>query len=220
MSLSRVSSVATRVAVRSVAARSFCAPAALISQSSQRQSNQQSNKQSNSNGFRYVAGVAAALLSGSVVVAACEQVIEQKKGGDVDYTALRTDLENLLEKEGYDDGSYGPILVRLAWHSAGTYDRHKKKFGTFTTTTAEKKRFFSCARFARAGARCNTRLLSLLYLPGCQCRCIHIFLTPLFDVKTRDSIHGIQMELSSRKSISKRTFFVGRRFLRFLSRVY
>jgi cytochrome c peroxidase len=30
----------------------------------------------------------------------------------------------------YDDGSYGPLLVRLAWHSSGTYDKKKGKFGS------------------------------------------------------------------------------------------
>jgi peroxiredoxin len=39
-----------------------------------------------------------------------------------DYDAVRNSIKNLLHQPEYDDGSAGPVLVRLAWHSAGTYD--------------------------------------------------------------------------------------------------
>lgn len=30
---------------------------------------------------------------------------------------------------GYDDGSYGPVLLRLAWHASGTYDKETNTGG-------------------------------------------------------------------------------------------
>jgi len=42
--------------------------------------------------------------------------------GDVDYAAIRQELHNLMDNPSWDDGSLAPILIRLAWHSSGTYD--------------------------------------------------------------------------------------------------
>ncbi|KAF2812610.1 cytochrome c peroxidase [Mytilinidion resinicola] len=39
-----------------------------------------------------------------------------------DYTSVRAAILALLARPEYDDGSVGPVLVRLAWHSASSYD--------------------------------------------------------------------------------------------------
>ena len=49
-----------------------------------------------------------------------------------DYKAVYKSIASALEEnaEGYDDGSYGPVLVRLAWHASGTYCKETKTGGS------------------------------------------------------------------------------------------
>ncbi|CAG8749800.1 15460_t:CDS:2, partial [Acaulospora morrowiae] len=39
-------------------------------------------------------------------------------------------IADILEDNDYDDGSYGPILLRLAWHASGTYDKNTNTGGS------------------------------------------------------------------------------------------
>jgi catalase (peroxidase I) len=47
-----------------------------------------------------------------------------------DYERVAKDIEAIMEKPGWDDGSLGPVLVRLAWHASGTYDKQSKTGGS------------------------------------------------------------------------------------------
>ena len=43
----------------------------------------------------------------------------EKKDYQAVYNAI---AHRLVEVDDYDDGSYGPVLLRLGWHASGTYD--------------------------------------------------------------------------------------------------
>jgi len=43
------------------------------------------------------------------------------------YSLIASRLD---EKDDYDDGSFGPVLVRLAWHCSGTYDKETNTGGS------------------------------------------------------------------------------------------
>lgn len=38
-----------------------------------------------------------------------------------DYNKVKEDIKAILKKPDYDDGSLGPVFVRLAWHASGTF---------------------------------------------------------------------------------------------------
>mmetsp|Transcript_13006 Transcript_13006/g.21302 ORF Transcript_13006/g.21302 Transcript_13006/m.21302 type:complete len:312 (+) Transcript_13006:122-1057(+) len=46
------------------------------------------------------------------------------------YDAVRKAIASRLEDPAWDDGSWGPVLVRLAWHASGTYDKHTHTGGS------------------------------------------------------------------------------------------
>ena len=42
--------------------------------------------------------------------------------------------KRLVEHDDYDDGSYGPVLLRLGWHASGTYDKETGTGGSNGST--------------------------------------------------------------------------------------
>jgi len=55
-------------------------------------------------------------------------------GGYKREEELRAAITNILENYDWDDGSIGPVLVRLAWHTSGTYCDKTKTGGSTGAT--------------------------------------------------------------------------------------
>jgi len=49
---------------------------------------------------------------------------------NVDWESLEGELLRFMKRPGHDDGTLGPLLLRLAWHSSGTYDARTKTGGS------------------------------------------------------------------------------------------
>jgi cytochrome c peroxidase len=127
-------------AVRVAPLRAFSVFAAQSKQSN----NHNNGANSKSQPFRAAAAIAA--LS-TVTLFAVNQAKndgkkEEKKdekktvGGVpvVDWAAVRRAIVDILDDENYDDGSRGPLFVRLAWHAAGTYCMRTKTGGSHGAT--------------------------------------------------------------------------------------
>jgi len=68
-----------------------------------------------------------ALLGGALVA---YMVGSSLTGSSVDYDAVRAEIADRMDDENWDDGSWGPVLVRLAWHASGTYCTTAKNGGS------------------------------------------------------------------------------------------
>ncbi|KAI9262933.1 heme peroxidase [Helicostylum pulchrum] len=57
--------------------------------------------------------------------------IVKSNSKNIDYQQVYNDIAELLDSNpDYDDGSYGPVLLRLAWHSSGTFNKEDGNGGS------------------------------------------------------------------------------------------
>jgi len=93
-------------------------------------SNTNSNDYSNST--TYSNKLLASVAFGSALT---YLVLSQENEADaatatVNYDDVRKAIAEKLDNLDYDDGSFGPVVVRLAWHAAGTYDKNSHTGGS------------------------------------------------------------------------------------------
>jgi len=65
------------------------------------------------------AGRAFGLGALAVGVAGVAAAFADAKHSVGDYDAVRADIIELLDDNDYDDGSWAPTMIRLAWHASG-----------------------------------------------------------------------------------------------------
>ncbi|KAG0231727.1 heme peroxidase [Actinomortierella wolfii] len=85
-------------------------------------------------------------------VAAAAAPAETKKE-PLDYQKVYNAIAELLEDDNYDDGSYGPVFIRLAWHASGTFDKNFNNGGSWGATMRFKPEASSGANSGLAIAR-------------------------------------------------------------------
>ncbi|KJE93520.1 hypothetical protein CAOG_08766 [Capsaspora owczarzaki ATCC 30864] len=118
--------------LRTGAVRTASNAAAVVAVQQQRSYShgQGQGRSSNGKSSKFATGAATAFAAATttglmLVVSASEKT--SKKG---DYAAVRKDIADILDDSNYDDGSYGPAFVRLAWHASGSYSTFDKTGGS------------------------------------------------------------------------------------------
>lgn len=116
---------AFRTATRAASRNTF-ASQAVRQQGRRFYSSESQAPQKSSSSLLYIVGAAAAgglgfwyyTTNGSPSAASL------KTPTQADYQKVYDEIAaRLEEKDDYDDGSFGPVLLRLAWHASGTFDK-------------------------------------------------------------------------------------------------
>ncbi|CAF4500975.1 unnamed protein product, partial [Rotaria sp. Silwood2] len=111
----------SRLLIANVARRSFTSQA----RNNSRQQYQWSRSRWNFSSGKSSRLAAVTALSGGIafVLHASTSPSDNKLStpSKVDYNQVRKSISALLDDNNYDDGSYGPLFVRLGWHASGTY---------------------------------------------------------------------------------------------------
>ncbi|KAI9172011.1 Cytochrome c peroxidase [Paramyrothecium foliicola] len=116
-----------RAATRATTRNAFAvAPRQVFRQQGRRFYSSEPAQKSGSNAFLLLGG--AAVLGGAgywfYANSAADATPKVFTPTKEDYQKVYNEIAaRLEEKDDYDDGSYGPVLVRLAWHASGTYDK-------------------------------------------------------------------------------------------------
>jgi len=90
--------------------------------STQAKSNQQSSQQTRR--LLTLGGLTLATAIGVSTTLGAKSL--QASAGTPDYKAIRAKIAKIIE----DEPSHGPLLIRLAWHASGTYDKVTKTGGS------------------------------------------------------------------------------------------
>ncbi|KAH9058790.1 heme peroxidase [Lactarius vividus] len=89
-------------------------------------------------GLALVGGLGYYTFSSSDTAATTAKSGVQATKAALKFTPTKADYQKVYDKIAqkiddagdYDDGSFGPVLLRLAWHSAGTFDKESKTGGS------------------------------------------------------------------------------------------